>query len=122
MENIYEKLLSLEKDFFRYEKITDKDWLNSVLHDSFTEMGKSGNIFYKKETISDLMLVKSDRNIDIYNFEAAELKPDCWLVHYITKSDDKLFYRTSVWIKESDIKLIFHQASAYNEKTPLQLC
>ncbi|MDO5397683.1 MAG: nuclear transport factor 2 family protein [bacterium] len=119
---MYEKLLSLEKDFFRYKKITDKNWLDSVLHDNFMEMGKSGTLFYKEETITDLMSVKADRDIDIYNFEAAELKPDCWIVHYITKSDDKLFYRTSVWIKENNMKLIFHQASACNEKAPLQLC
>lgn len=121
-KKMYEKLLSLEKDFFRYDKITDKNWLDSVLHDDFAEMGKSGRLFYKEETITELMSVKADRDIDIYNFEALELKPDCWIVHYITKSEDKLFYRTSVWIKEDSMKIVFHQASRYDQTPHLQLC
>ena len=112
---MYRTLLDLEKDFFRYDKITDRTWLDSTLHDKFKEVGKSGIIFYKEDTINSLMALKADRNITIFNFEIEELKADCWIVHYITKdSDDKLFYRTSIWVKENNLKLIFHQASKLN--------
>ncbi|MCH5184967.1 MAG: nuclear transport factor 2 family protein [Oscillospiraceae bacterium] len=112
---MYETLLNSEKDFFKYDKITDRAWLDSVLHDNFKEVGKSGVIFYKKDTIESLTALKADRNIDIFNFEVEEPKTDCWIVHYITKeSDDRLFYRTSVWVKENNLKLIFHQATELN--------
>ncbi len=109
---MYKTLLNLEKDFFKHDKITDREWLDAVLHDEFKEIGKSGIIFSKKDTIDDLTKLKADRNIVIYDFEFKELKEGCWLVHFITKeNNDELFYRTSVWVKENDLKMIFHQAS-----------
>ena len=110
MRTMYDVLLGLEKDLFRYEKITDKKWLDSTLHDRFKEMGSSGSIFGKNDTIEALSASKSDRDIDIYNFECEALNEDCWIVHYMTKADDQLFYRTSIWIRENGLKLIFHQS------------
>lgn len=74
---MYRTLLDLEKDFFKYDKIKDRKWLDSTLHDNFKEMGKSGTIFYKKDTINSLLALKADRNIAIFNFEFEELKADC---------------------------------------------
>ncbi len=112
-------LLSLEKDLFRAEKITDKDWLDAVLHDDFKELGKSGVMFNKKDTIDSLSAMKDGRDIKIYNFECTELKNGCCLVHYVTReTGDKLFYRTSVWIGR---RLIFHQASELNETVQLKM-
>ncbi|HIU57068.1 MAG TPA: nuclear transport factor 2 family protein [Candidatus Ornithomonoglobus merdipullorum] len=112
-------MLSLEKDLFRAEKITDKDWLDAVLHDDFKELGKSGVIFNKKDTIDSLSAMKDGRDIKIYNFECTELKNGCCLVHYVTReTGDKLFYRTSVWIGR---RLIFHQASELNETVQLKM-
>lgn len=93
---MYKTLLDLEKDFFKYDKIADRTWLDSTLHDNFKEVGSSGIIFYKKDTINSLMAL-------------------------ITKdSDDKLFYRTSIWIKENNLKLVFHQASKLNSDINLE--
>ena len=117
---MYETLLNLERDFFKYDKITDRMWLDSTLHDNFKEVGKSGIIFYKQDTIDGLMSLKTDRNVDIFNFEFEKLKEDCWIVHYITKDGDKLFYRTSIWVKEGNLKLIFHQASKLNSVIHLE--
>lgn len=114
-----EKILSdLENDFFRLEKMQDRSWLESTLHDCFLEAGKSGLLFSKKDTIESLIACEEDRKIVMEHFECAEMKPDCWIVHYITQDQSsRLFYRTSIWVREGNWKLFFHQASPLNEKT-----
>ena len=114
---MYETLLALEKDFFRCDKMTDRAWLNATLHDDFREVGKSGLLFGKAEVIESFAAATGDRDIAIFDFEVRQLKPDCWMVHYITKDDaGNAIYRTSVWVREGNLKLIFHQASKLNEK------
>ena len=113
---MYETLLALEKDFFRYEKMTDRAWLDATLHDDFREVGKSGFLFGKADVIESLTAATGDRDIAIFNFEMRQLKPDCWMVHYITKDGGDSIYRTSVWVREGNLKLLFHQASKLNEE------
>lgn len=108
---MYKKLLSLEKDFFKLSYMSDKKWLSDIIHDDFIECGKSGDLFDKKDVIRSLLDCKTDRNITIYNFKCQELSKNCWIVNYITKNDNILYYRTSIWIKENHIQLRFHQAS-----------
>lgn len=118
---MFKLLLDLEKDFFKRDKITDKRWLNNTLHDKFKEIGQSGTIFYKSDTIKALTSLNSDRKIDIYNFETEIIGDKCALVHYITKNINKqLIYRTSVRINENNWKLIFHQASVLNTVITLE--
>lgn len=120
---MYGTLLNLEKDFFKYDKITDRKWLDTTLHDDFKEVGKSGIIFYKKDTINSLIAAKTDRSIAVFNFEFEELKNGCWMVHYITKdNNNELYYRTSIWVKENNLKLIFHQASKLKSLIDLEEC
>ena len=52
----------------------------------------------------------------IYNYEFIELSKDVFMVHYITKTnDEKLIYRTSIWVNNNGLKLTFHQASILSE-------
>lgn len=109
---MYDKLLELEKSFFKHSFISDRNWLDAVLHKEFKECGASGEIFGRGEVIADLLMCGGDRDIKIYNFECSELVSGCWMVHYITKKGGKKYYRTSIWVTEKDpIQLIFHQAS-----------
>jgi len=49
--------------------MSDRKWLEEIIHDHFKECGKSGCFFDKKQTISSLIEFTEDRRIDIYNFE-----------------------------------------------------
>lgn len=117
-EDMKKILSDLENNFFRLEKMQDRAWLEATLHDRFLEAGKSGLLFSKKDTIESLMACTEDRKIAMEHFECAEMKPDCWIVHYMTKDQhSRWFYRTSIWVREGNWKLFFHQASLLNEKT-----
>lgn len=113
------KILEMEKKFFKYQYMNDKAWLNKVLHPAFKECGKSGYLSNKQETMEALMKCTKDRDIVIYNYEYIEMSTNTFLIHYITKLDNTFIYRTSIWINEEHLMLLFHQASTLNTATEL---
>lgn len=109
------EILQLEKDLFKHEKISDINWLNNTIDDNFVECGKSGILFNKKETIEDLSKCTKDRDITIYNYTYSQIDNNTYLVHYVTNSNNEYYYRTSIWINNNGLKLLFHQASKLND-------
>lgn len=110
-----EEILNLEKNLFKLEYISNKEWLEKIIDDNFAECGKSGFIFYKKDTIESLLKCTEDRTIKIYNYDYKEIDNKTYLIHYITKSQGKLYYRTSIWINDSNLKILYHQATEFKE-------
>lgn len=113
------QILELEKNLFKLSYTSNKKWLEDIIHDNFIECGKSGMLFYKENTIISLMESKQDRPITIYNYEYQQIDEKTYLIHYITKSQDKIYYRTSIWINDSNLKLFYHQATEFKEKIEL---
>lgn len=114
-----EQIFALEKKLFQYTYMKDHDWLNEILHDHFQECGKSGCIFNKETVISSLNGYTEDRMIEIYNYEYLPIDTNTHMIHYVTKNGDALIYRTSIWIMEKHLKLLFHQASPLKTDIPL---
>ena len=96
------------------------NYLNSIIDDDYIELGKSGKVFNKNVVIQELSKLKNDRNIKIYNYTCLELSNNIWMVHYITLSDEKKIYRTSIWKNDNELKIVFHQASEYKEQIRLK--
>lgn len=113
------KILELEKNLFKYEYISNRKWLENTIHNNFVECGKSGYFSYKTDTVKSLLEYSEDRTITIYNYEYKKIDEKTYLIHYITKQEDKLFYRTSIWIKEETLKLLYHQATELKERITL---
>lgn len=114
-----EEILNLEKNLFKLEYMSNKEWLEETIHDNFTECGKSGYLFYKKDTIETLLECTEDRPITIYNYDYTQIDDKTYLIHYLTKSQDKLYYRTSIWIMDPNLKLLYHQATEFKESIAL---
>lgn len=114
------KILELEKSLFKYEFISNIEYLNEIVDDKYIEIGKSGKMINKENVINELSNQKEDRKITIYNFNFEEIEKNIYLIHYITKNNNENIYRTSIWKRESNrIKIIFHQASLYKENVNL---
>ena len=111
-----ENILELEKSLFKYDYMSNKEYLNNIIADNYKELGKSGILFNKDDVVNYLLSQQRDRDIEMYNFSGEELMPDLWIVHYITLSDNKKIYRTSIWKHD---KIIFHQASEYKDDIDL---
>ena len=109
-------ILELEKSLFKYEYMSNKEYLDNIIDDNYKELGKSGILFNKDDVVNYLLSQQRDRDIEMYNFSGEELMPDLWIVHYITLSDNKKIYRTSIWKHN---KIIFHQASEYKDDIDL---
>lgn len=109
------EILRLEKSFLQLQYMNDVNWLNMILHPDFKEFGKSGTMIHKSEVIESLMQCTKDRDITVYNYEFMQVDVNTFLVHYVTKESDMLYYRTSLWVKEERLCLVFHQASKIND-------
>ena len=115
-----QKFLELEKSLFKYEFMSNINYLNQIIDNNYKEIGKSGKEFNKEDIIQELSNLKEDRKITIYNFICNNIGENIYLIHYITKINTKNIYRTSIWKKENNnFKIIFHQASLYLEKVEL---
>ena len=115
-----EKILKLEKSLFKYEFMSNKEYLNNIIDNDYKELGKSGRLFNKQDVINELSKLKTDRDIVIYNYKCSKINENIWIVNYITLSNNVTIYRTSIWKKEKDIvKILFHQASEYKEEVEL---
>ena len=105
-------ILDLEKSLFKYNYMSNIDYLNSIIDDQYEEIGKSGLLFNKDDVIKELSNLKTDRDIKIYNYTCREISNNIYLVHYITKSNNTNIYRTSIWKNDESLKIIFHQANS----------
>lgn len=108
---MYNTLFELENKFFKLKYISDENYLDKLLHKDFTECGRSGQLFNRTDTITALLSCTEDRNIELQDFSYRTVNNSCWLVNYTTEHDGKRYYRTSVWVMDGHMQLIFHQAT-----------
>ena len=106
-----ERLAIAEQCFFQLKYTKDRDWLQKHLHDEFIECGKSNQLYDKQVTIESLLQLKEDRKITMQDFSCMRVDVHTWMVHYTTLHDGQLFYRTSLWIENDGLQLLFHQAT-----------
>ncbi len=112
---MYNEILSLEKKFFSYNYISDKNWLEQILHDDFIECGESGLLSDKQDTVMSLLQCKQDRKISIYNYDCCQIDRKSWIVHYVTLSaENKKYFRMSIWVDQDGLRLYYHQATLLN--------
>lgn len=48
------KILELEKSLFKYEFMSNIDYLNEIVDDKYIEIGKSGKMINKENVINEL--------------------------------------------------------------------
>lgn len=106
-------LVNLEKSLFKYENCMDLRYLTRILHPDFMEFGTSGKIYNRNTTIELLQTVTSDRPITIHSATLKQLSSYQWLLHYVSENEESgvISNRTSIWIKEHDYQLYFHQGT-----------
>ena len=115
------EILNLEKSLFKIEYMNNKEYLNNIISDDYLEIGKSGTIIKKDDVIKEFLTLTEDRNIDIYNFSCTK-EDNIFIVHYITIQNDNKIYRTSIWKKDKEYKILFHQATLLKDQIDLTKC
>ena len=105
------EILELEKNFVNIEYMSNEKYLKSTIHDSFLEVGKSGQLFNKSDAICCLLKCTENKKIEIRNYVCKKIDLNTYLVHYETINEGKKYFRTSIWIKEKNLKILFHQVT-----------
>ncbi|PHM28017.1 DUF4440 domain-containing protein [Xenorhabdus budapestensis] len=116
---IFSLIKNLEMSLHR-EKRNDNNWVNTILHDDFLEIGKSGYV-YTKKIVEDAL--KEERNtisqIFSKNFNMQNLDKNIVLLTYQSYEMDKSGHphnkvlRSSIWQLSASgtWQLRFHQGT-----------
>jgi len=89
----------------------DAQWLASVLADEFEEVGKSGRLFSRGDTLA-MLSSEQDTTIEIHDLASRLLAPDLALVTWVSFSDGVHARRTSLWRRDAGSwRLVHHQGT-----------
>lgn len=101
---------------WRRETRFDGRFMNAVLAPEFSEVGRSGRLYSREETLA-LELSEIDIQLPLLDFTAVAICEDVALVRYrsmpahATRGTTE---RTSVWVNDGSWKLRFHQTTPTN--------
>lgn len=103
--------MKLECSLFDYEHMSDREYLERIIHNEFTELGKSGSVYDKAEVIEYLLSLDGDRQIEIEDFVIMQRDDNKIDAHYVTNEldTDTRAFRHSRWTCEDGVwKLYYH--------------
>lgn len=106
-------LQAMEEAMWNAQTRFDTRFMDAVLAPHFTEVGRSGRVYTRAETLA-LELADIDIQLPLVDFTAVAICEDVALVRYTAlraHSDRGATHRTSVWINDGNWKLRFHQAT-----------
>jgi uncharacterized protein (DUF952 family) len=99
------------------EKRFDQDWMDRILHPDFSEVGRSGRIYGRQETIDAGRPRKSfEVTLPHLEYSLELVDDDVALVRYVSRpvydGVERLDHRTSIWVNTNDgWRLRFHQGT-----------
>jgi len=114
-----DNILKLELLLHTPEVRSDKNQLNSLLHDLYLEIGRSGKTYCKKDIVEKLPVEHLTLKIWAQEFSISEIGQDVVLVAYksanIVASGDMENYskRSSLWVRNGK-----HWQMRYHQGTP----
>ncbi len=111
-KEIEEQFYALETSLFLKEYLNNKDYLEGIFHPDFMEIGKTGNVYHKKDTI-EMLYGSGDRHIDIKSFSVRMVSLSMFIVNYISTNEDGVrAYRTSLWMDTlNGLCMYYHQGT-----------
>lgn len=121
MNSLEEQIRQLEERLVNPAVRKSEMELNDLLADEFVEVGSSGKIYDKRQTIQTL-LEESGFRAMMTNFKILVLSADCVLLSYraaisLNTDETKTVFslRSSIWKRNGDQwQIIFHQGTPSN--------
>ncbi|MCP3740347.1 DUF4440 domain-containing protein [Rossellomorea sp. BNER] len=95
---------------------TSPEELNQLLADEFFEFGSSGNVWLKKDCISEGGL--SVREMTLHDFDIQPLASDVVLATYrvVDETREQQTLRSSIWkFIDERWQMVFHQGTVINQ-------
>jgi hypothetical protein len=120
--NSFQNLKSREVELHQLSIRSDQEWVNSLLHESFVECGRSGQVYTRDMILDELSDEISDYTIWSQDYSAWELSDGVVLLTYRSARlgpDGTLYrhsFRSSIWqLTADDWKIRFHQGTPCDE-------
>lgn len=111
--NILRELEKLEKEFHYPSAGKSRTDFESLMDDSFWEVGASGRA-YDKGFVLDCLEVrcKESAKADMSDFNCLEIAPDCYLLSYVQSESSRITRRSAIWRKvNKQWKNLYHQGT-----------
>ena len=119
---VLETLIELETSMHRNDIRGDRARMDSLLHEEFTEIGRSGIRYTREAILAEFSKEKPLPKIHATDFALQHLASDAWLLTYRSahESNDgelhRFTRRSSVWVSQQDqLRIIFHQGTAISD-------
>tara|TARA_R110002072_G_scaffold42064_18_gene118382 strand:- start:4267 stop:4650 length:384 start_codon:yes stop_codon:yes gene_type:complete len=125
MDDLYQQLHALEASHLQAPVRASRAHLEALLHPEFTEIGASGKLHTRADTLAHLpqeSQAQPEIELTMADFKAQQLTPDLALTTYTTtrtnpKTDPHTqtttqARRSSIWKREANTwRLFFHQGT-----------
>lgn len=111
--NVLRELEQLEKEFHYPSTGKSRADFESLMDDSFWEVGASGRA-YDKGFVLDCLEVrcKESATADMSNFNCLEIAPECYLLSYVQTESSRTTRRSAIWRKiNNQWKNVCHQGT-----------
>ncbi|WP_159448706.1 DUF4440 domain-containing protein [Demequina sp. NBRC 110053] len=106
-------LQAMEEAMWRAETRFDRAYMDAVLAENFSEVGRSGRVFSRLDTL-ELKPVDIDIELPLTDFTAVAICEDVALVTYVSvpsRATRGATHRSSVWVNDGRWRLRYHQAT-----------
>ncbi len=117
-ENVLSTIKALEIELHQFSSRKNVSLVNSLIHESFMEFGRSGRIYCKSDIIESLRLEKDDILIWSQDFTLQNMVANMVLLTYKSAHVmecgklHRFSLRSSLWLKVKDKWMInFHQGT-----------
>ncbi|QNX86352.1 nuclear transport factor 2 family protein [Acinetobacter seifertii] len=125
--NILSQIKSLEIEIHGLTTFEGRQRLDTLLHDEFVEIGKSGLIYRKSDVLNNLETKKTTNKILSWDFEIRFPEPKIVLMIYAScnlladGTREKYALRSSIWkCCEGSWQMFFHQGTPTENKKPVK--
>jgi hypothetical protein len=119
MNEIINTLAEYERLLANPGTVSNKEELNKLLSDKFMEIGSSGRLYNREQTLKALESGEMPQT-DLTGFNIINLAENTWLLTYrakrIINGNTALSYRCSVWnYNNKQWQILFHQGTNITE-------
>ena len=114
----FEQVVELELALLHPDVRRDPQWVEELLDEGFREIGASGGLWTRQETVEMLAAEQDDEPIAVADMETLELADGVVLLTYVSDRAGRRARRSSIWRSVGGRwRLLHHQGTLAPEET-----
>lgn len=107
-----DEVVELELALLHPDVRRDRPWVEDLLDEDFREIGASGRLWSRQETVDGLAGEQDDGPVAVDDLEALQLADGLVLVTYVSDRAGRRAWRSSIWRRSGGRwRLVHHQGT-----------